>query len=299
MTAATRTQEPINWQAVYKEALDIFVRYLRIPSVNPPGNEAPAARFLGSLVEAAGVSCEYIETEPNREAVVARLKGDGSKGTLMLGNHLDVVPVEADFWDMPPFEGVIKDGFVYGRGAVDMKGAGVMQLMAFLLLARRGTPLKRDVINTLNVTTIHAGTKINVIPALSEATLDCRLLPGADAEEWRQQVIDRIDDPRIEVSFANFRSETKECDWDTELFHVIQQVVSQAMEDAVVLPTMTVGGTDNRFLRDRGIPAYGFIPVLLSADEAAGFHGNNEKLSIENLNLGCELTYEVVRRFCS
>jgi acetylornithine deacetylase/succinyl-diaminopimelate desuccinylase-like protein len=62
---------------------------------------------------------------------------------------------------------------------------------------------------------------------------------------------------------------------------------------------MTVGGTDNRFLRARGIPAYGFIPVLLSADEAAGFHGNNEKLSIDNLNLGVELTYEVVRRFCA
>lgn len=435
----------VDWQAAQAEALDILVRYLRIRSVNPPGDEAPAARFLGSLIEAAGVQCEYIETAPNREVVVARLLGDGSKRPLMLGNHLDVVPVEAEFWDMPPFEGVIQDGFVYGRGAVDMKGAGVMQLITFLLLARQKTPLKRDLvfcgvpdeeaggefgmkwlcehrpdvvdveyelneggmgigqflgkpariipvatsekklcglrlravgkpghgsrphpdnsavhlaralvklsewerplqfspmtleyidrlaaagyidglrpgddaremlpglveehpalkamfINTLNVTTIHAGTKINVIPALSEATLDCRLLPGEDAEAWRQQVADYIDDPRIEVHFAGFRGDTTECEWDTELFRVIQQVVGEAMEDAVVLPTMTVGGTDNRFLRDRGIPAYGFIPVLLSAEEAAGFHGNNEKLSIDNLHLGCELTYEVVRRFCS
>jgi len=60
--------------------------------------------------------------------------------------------------------------------------------------------LKAMFINTLNVTTIHAGTKINVIPALSEATLDCRLLPGGDAEDWRQQVVERIGDPRIEVS---------------------------------------------------------------------------------------------------
>jgi acetylornithine deacetylase/succinyl-diaminopimelate desuccinylase-like protein len=65
------------------------------------------------------------------------------------------------------------------------------------------------------------------------------------------------------------------------------------------VPVMTVGGTDNRFLRERGIPAYGFVPVLLSAEESAGFHGNNEKLSLDNFNLGCELTYEVVRRFCT
>ncbi len=441
----TSNQGRVDWQAAYAEALEIFVRYLRIPSVNPPGDEAPAARFIGSLIEAAGVECEYIETAPNREVVAARLRGDGSKRPLMLANHLDVVPVEADFWEMPPFEGIVRDGFVYGRGAVDMKGAGVMQLITFLLLARQKAPLKRDLvfcgvpdeeaggsfgmkwlcdhrpdivdveyelneggmgigeflgkpariipvatsekklcglklravgkpghgsrphrdnsavhlaraivkladwerplqftpmtleyarrlvaagyipdpgpggsieailpaivadhpalkamfINTLNVTTVHAGTKINVIPALSEATLDRWLLPGEDPEAWRQLVIDCIDDPRIEVQFANFRGDTRDCDWDTELFQVIQQVVSEAMEDAVVLPTMTVGGTDNRFLRDRGIPAYGFIPVLLSAEEAAGFHGNNEKLSIENLNPGCELTYEVVRRFCS
>jgi acetylornithine deacetylase/succinyl-diaminopimelate desuccinylase-like protein len=126
------------------------------------------------------------------------------------------------------------------------------------------------------------------------------LLPEQDPEEWRQQVIERIADDRIEVSFVrDFHGDTADCPWDTELFQVIQQVVSEAIEDAVVLPMMTVGGTDNRFLRARGIPAYGFIPVLLSADEAAGFHGNNEKLSIDNLNMGIELTYDVVRRFCA
>jgi acetylornithine deacetylase/succinyl-diaminopimelate desuccinylase-like protein len=167
-------------------------------------------------------------------------------------------------------------------------------------LAEEHAALKAMFINTLNVTMVSSGTKINVIPALSEAGLDCRLLPEQDPEEWRQQVIDRIDDPRIQVEFyRDFFGDTKECEWDTELFHTIQQVVQEAMEDALVLPTMTVGGTDNKFLRDRGIPAYGFIPVLLSAEEAAGFHGNNEKMTIENLNLGTELTFEVVRRFCT
>src|ERR671918_558462 len=66
-------QHPIDWPATFAEALDIFVRYLQIPSVNPPGNEAPAARYLGSLIEAEGIPVEYIETAPNREIVYARL----------------------------------------------------------------------------------------------------------------------------------------------------------------------------------------------------------------------------------
>src|SRR5688572_23173705 len=136
----------MNWQPVFAEALDIFVRYLQIDTSNPPGNEKPAARYLGSLIEREGIAVEYIETAPNREVAVATLKGDGSKRPLMLCNHTDVVPVEAQYWDVPAFEGVVKDGRIYGRGAVDMKGCGVMQLMAFLLLARQKTSLKRDIV---------------------------------------------------------------------------------------------------------------------------------------------------------
>ena len=138
--------DAIDWPALHAEALDVLVRYIRIDTSNPPGNEAPAARFLGGLIEAEGIATEYIETTPGREALVARLPGDGSRRPLLLGNHLDVVPVEAEFWDVPPFGGVVRDGRVYGRGAVDMKGAAVMQLMALFLLRRHRTPLRRDVV---------------------------------------------------------------------------------------------------------------------------------------------------------
>ena len=67
------THTSLEWPAIQAEALDIFVNYLRIPSVNPPGDEAPAARFLGSLIEREGVPVQYIETAPNREIVYARL----------------------------------------------------------------------------------------------------------------------------------------------------------------------------------------------------------------------------------
>src|SRR6266567_2156881 len=136
----------VDWKSASREALETLVRYIRIPTVNPPGDEAPAARYLGSLIEAEGIDCEYVETAPNRECVIARLRGDGSKGALMLANHLDVVPVEEEFWDVPAFEGLIRDGFIYGRGSVDMKGAGVMQLMAFLLIARSKVSLQRDLV---------------------------------------------------------------------------------------------------------------------------------------------------------
>lgn len=427
----------IDWPAIHREALDIFVRYLQIDTSNPPGNEKPAARFLGALCESEGLAVEYIETAPNREVLVARLGGDGSKRPLMLCNHTDVVPVEAEYWTMPAFEGLVTDGRVYGRGAVDMKGCGVMQLIAFLLLKREGVPLKRDVVfcavpdeeagsdwgmvwlcehrpdvvdvefelseggggttrfgreetklfsiatnekdicwlkltsvgrpghgsvphadnsavylvqalnrlvewerpltftpdteayverlaeaglmprdraeveerirqspemqamfvNTLNLTMLNAGIKANVIPAKSEAVIDCRLLPGQTKGDWIRQVRERIADDRIEVElYSPDQGEPERVPWDTELFRTINDVVKEAMEDAVVVPGMTIGGTDNRFLRAMGIPAYGFIPCLLSPEERRGFHGNDEFLTIENFQMGCELMYEIVRR---
>jgi carboxypeptidase PM20D1 len=155
-------------------------------------------------------------------------------------------------------------------------------------------------INTLNLTMLDAGIKANVIPAKSEAVVDCRLLPGQSKAEWIEQVKARIADDRVSVElYIADQGEPARVDWDTELFRTINAVVKEAMEDAVVVPGMTVGGTDNRFLRELGIPAYGFIPCLLTPEERRGFHGNNEFLSIENLNMGCELMYEIVRRFCA
>ncbi len=427
----------IDWPAIHAEALDIFVNHLRINTSNPPGNEKPAARFLGALCEAEGIEVEYIETAPEREVLVARLRGDGSKRPIMLCNHTDVVPVEEAYWTVPAFEGLVADGRVYGRGAVDMKGCGVMQLIAFLLLKRQGIALKRDVvfcavpdeeagsdwgmvwlcenrpdvvdvefelseggggstrfgreeaklfsvatnekdicwlrltsigrpghgsvphpdnsavylvqalnrlvawerpliftpdteayldrlseaglaprgraereerirqspemqamfINTLNLTMLNAGIKGNVIPAKSEAVIDCRLLPGESKQDWIRQVREVIDDERVTVElYSPEHGEPARVPWDTELFRTINAVVKEAMEDAIVVPGMTIGGTDNRFLREKGIPAYGFIPCLLSPEERRGFHGNDEFLTVENLQMGCELMYEIVRR---
>jgi len=142
---------------------------------------------------------------------------------------------------------------------------------------RQSPELQAMFVNTLNLTMLSAGIKANVIPARSEAVIDCRLLPGQSKEDWIRQVRERIADERIEVElYSPDQGEPERVPWDTELFRVINDVVKEAMEDAVVVPGMTIGGTDNRFLRAMGIPAYGFIPCLLSPEERRGFHGNDE-----------------------
>lgn len=119
---------------------------IRIDTTNPPGNEAAAAQLIAEWLRAEGVEPERYQSAPGRQIVIGRLKGRGDLPPLLLLNHLDVVMAEAEHWTQPPFAGVIADGALWGRGALDMKGLGVMQLIAFLELKRKGVPLARDVI---------------------------------------------------------------------------------------------------------------------------------------------------------
>ncbi|TAJ17698.1 MAG: M20/M25/M40 family metallo-hydrolase [Dehalococcoidia bacterium] len=439
-----RTADSIDWTAVHREALDILRGFLSIDTSNPPGREAAAARYLGAFLESEGVETRYIETAPQREILYARLAGDGSRRGLMLANHLDVVPPEPRYWSTRPFEPVEQEGRLYGRGALDMKGFAVMQLIALLLARRQGLPLKRDIVfcavpdeealgrygmrwlceqhpellegieyalneggsgslefgerpvfqvavnekwvcwmritargipghggipsapghnpivrlaraidrlvtwerpvimtpetqawldrliaegfawwgttearlahavgvsggvaaiftNTLNVTMAQSGVKANVVPGRAIATLDCRLLPGQSRDAWRDEVIARIDDPDVRVEFLDGldTEAPRAASMDTDFFRTIEAALTDAIPDAVVVPSITVGGTDNRFLRARGIHAYGLMPVVLSNPERIGFHGNDEHITLDHLNSGCELTYDIVKRMCT
>lgn len=433
----------IDWAAVEIEAVDILQRYLRIDTRNPPGNEAEAARFLGALLAAEGVHCAYLEPAPGREILVARLPGDGSARPLMLANHTDVVPVEEEHWSHSPFAGEVVDGRIYGRGAVDMKGCAVMQLLAVLLARRQGLSLRRDIVfcalpdeevgsdfgmawlcehhpelvdvefelnegavgqpggpdgepalfavavaekemcelrleargrsghasqphennaalhliralgrladwergltftppareyverlaeagllpplareealriavaadperlalftTTLNVTLLSAGVKSNVIPARAEATLDCRLLPGTTPEEWIAAVEERIGDDRVRVEMKprGPRLPMTISPSETPLMDAIRDTVAEEMPGAIVALTTSAYGTDNRFLRPRGVAAYGLIPALLSDEERRGFHAHDEFITAENLALGCRLMYGIVQRACT
>jgi len=136
----------IDWVAVEREATHLLSAYLRIDTSNPPGNESAAARFLADQFRNEGIDVQLFESAPGRGTVLARLPGTGKGRPIVLLNHLDVVPAKAAEWQVPPFAGTIRDGFVYGRGALDCKGFATVQAMTMFLLKRQGIGLARDVI---------------------------------------------------------------------------------------------------------------------------------------------------------
>jgi len=138
----------IDWQAVGEAAADLLGRYLQIDTTNPPGNERAAAEFLAQALRERGFEPRLYPTVPGRANLVARLtcEQEPVAGPLLLLHHMDVVPADEAAWRHPPFSGVAREGYVYGRGALDMKGFGVMELLALDLLRRSGEPLRRDVI---------------------------------------------------------------------------------------------------------------------------------------------------------
>ena len=430
----------IDWDSYLDEAIERLCAFLRVDTSNPPGNEILACNFLGEILKAEGIDYDLYDAGNGRVSLRAVLKGDGSKRPLMLLNHTDVVPVEREFWDEEPFSGLIKDGHIWGRGALDMKGLGIAELMAFLTLKRLNIPLARDVIffaqadeecgseygmrfiereypetldaefvineggggsteafgverpvysiavsekgplwlrlvaegrpghgsvphddnaldrlvramhriqewerpmtvspvlteyfgrlnragiykgeatadalkaaaegdpriralltNTISATTATSGIKHNVIPARAEATLDVRMLPGVRPEEFEAELTAVIDDPKVRIERVHVGwSDTNP--FDTEMFRVMEDVLHELMEDAVVVPGMTVGFTDSSVLRNRGTISYGFSGGLTTPNVARGVHGHNERVSIESFRLNCQAVWEVTRRMCA
>jgi acetylornithine deacetylase/succinyl-diaminopimelate desuccinylase-like protein len=429
----------VDWDAVAEEAVDLLRRFIRIDTTNPPGSEHLAADFLQAVLGAEGISSQRFDSAPGRTNLVADLTADSDEKPLILLHHTDVVPVEADQWSVPPFEGLMRDGYVWGRGALDMKGMAVLELMTVLTLKRLGAKLRRPVrllavadeeagsaygaewldrehpelldgafvlneggygattylgverplfgismaeksplwltlratgrpghgsaphddnvldrmvramqrvqawqrpyvmtppvkdalraahaegyvdlnpdktsaeaiahryrslrtilANTISATGLHAGMKHNVIPATANATLDCRLVPGYEHERFIAEVRRVIDDDKVHIE-STFASDSPTTSTDTELHAAISSICSDVMPEAALLPRVTAGFTDSRTFRRRGVPAYGFVPMLLAPDEQAGMHGNNERISIANIRLGCEVLFRVVERVC-
>jgi acetylornithine deacetylase/succinyl-diaminopimelate desuccinylase-like protein len=429
-----------NWDSAAAEAIDILCRYIRVDTSNPPGREKRACDFLGEILRAEGIEYQLFDAGGDeRWSLRAVLKGDGTARPFMLLNHTDVVPVQREYWDHDPFIGEVIDGHIWGRGALDMKGLGVAQLLTFLSLKRLGVPLKRDVVffamadeeagsefgmhwfernhpealdaeyvlneggggttelfgveravfsvavsekgplwlrlvaegkpghasmphddnaldrlvralhrvqtweralevspllteyfsrlqragiykgqatveglseaaktdiriraalmDTISATMASAGIKHNVIPGRAEATLDIRLLPGRDPDAFQAEVVRVIDDPRVTVERVYARTSDANS-IETELFAVIEDVVHEHLEDAVVVPSVTVGFTDSAILRNRGQVSYGFSGSLSKPELMGGVHGHNERIAVESLRLSCQMVYEVTRRMC-
>jgi acetylornithine deacetylase/succinyl-diaminopimelate desuccinylase-like protein len=129
-----------------QEAIQLLSDYLKIDTTNPPGNEMQAANFFKAIFDREGIESRIYESAAGRASIVARLKGTGQKKDVVLLNHMDVVPADKAAWKVNPFSGKVQDGYVWGRGAIDMKGMAIVELATMLALKRSGAPLKGDVI---------------------------------------------------------------------------------------------------------------------------------------------------------
>lgn len=131
------------------ETAQLLSQYLKINTSNPPGNELATASWLKDVLAKEGIEGQILDTAelgPGRANFYARLKGNGQGKAIALVHHMDVVPVSRRFWSVDPFAGLIQDGYVWGRGALDMKGQGIMQLMTVIAIKRSGLPLNRDLV---------------------------------------------------------------------------------------------------------------------------------------------------------
>ncbi len=434
----------MDWDQLLKEATHYLQEYLRIDTVNPPGNEVEGARFFKNIFDAESIPCQVFEPSPGRGSLLATLKGTSKKRPILLLNHIDVVPVEKERWTVDPFEGIVQDGYLYGRGALDDKSMGIIEMMALLILQRKKVPLERDVLffaaadeetggkwgiqwamenvsslrrseyalneggyvilnktgdpdryeisngqkivfqlqlkakgtsghasmphsdnpnvklihaleavtkwetpynvlpmvkdfflkiapkqppderkffediekglhdpsfsarlttnpiynamvrDTISLTILQAGSKANVIPSESSATLDCRLIPGSSKENFLKEIKERLGD-EIEAEGKMEGKSIPPSPFNTYLFQAIQKFATSNDPDCPVVPFLLPGATDSRFLRERGITTYDFCPFRLPEKEIMRVHGNDERIALENLRFGIRMLMEVIK----
>ncbi|HZV60223.1 MAG TPA: M20/M25/M40 family metallo-hydrolase, partial [Candidatus Eremiobacteraceae bacterium] len=150
INSPTAAQTPsLDVAALSREAQGWLTDLLRIDTSNPPGNEQAAAKYITAVLQKEGIAAEFLETAPGRGALAARLRStalaDPSRALLLVA-HMDVVGVDKSKWTVDPFAAIVKDGYLYGRGAIDDKGMLAANLAAFIALKRANAHLTRDVI---------------------------------------------------------------------------------------------------------------------------------------------------------
>ena len=427
----------MNWSQITNELLVLLEEYIQIDTSNPPGNEDAACQWLKNIALKENIDYQIIASGNHRSNFMASINSTlPVEKKIILLNHIDVVPAEKHDWNFDPFSGKIQANYIHGRGALDMKGMGIIELMTLIILNRENYS-KRNIVflasadeesgsqfgieylaqhhpelidasfiineggigtinafgkqekifnvgisekspcwlkikvsgdaghgskqtfesanvklvhalnkiinhkfdiqiseevrqyysalkeldiiddeiddqffhsiikhdsyansiltNSVAITQLDAGYKNNVVPSMASASLDVRLVPGYDFEQFIDELKNIIDDNSVEIEKV-FTSSTSTSPIDNNIYTSIQKVVNQIMPDASVVPYVTTGFTDSRVFRRLGVPAYGFIPVLVSKDELRGIHGVDEKISTDNLLLGVKILYHLIHQ---
>jgi acetylornithine deacetylase/succinyl-diaminopimelate desuccinylase-like protein len=433
----------IDWTKVRTEAVQMLQELIRIDTTNPPGNERAAALYLQKMLESDGIETRVLEVAPGRANLYARIKGDGTRRPLILLSHLDVVMAEPQRWTVPPFSGELRDGFIYGRGATDMKGTATVHATLMRLLKRHNVSLKRDLIllavadeeagglgatsiiekhpelirgaefllnegdvvyvkdgkvqqygvdvmekaalwlrvvakgptghgsiplanssvdrllnalgrlrrwetpiqvspavaesyrmraqqqtdpvlknaylnldkalrnpalrkrlltdstlnaevrNTFTITGLQGSDKVNVIPGSAWAQIDARILPGETPAGFIATLRRVLADPELEIEVLE-QSIPTGSSADTALMNAIRKVAARHDPGVPVIPTMLTSSTDSAKFRSAGITAYGFEPFKLDDGELDRSHGDDERVSVENVGFALQFLYEVI-----
>jgi acetylornithine deacetylase/succinyl-diaminopimelate desuccinylase-like protein len=133
-------------RSIYERPVELLQNLIRIDTTNPPGNESECIIYINELLKEAGFDTTFFAKDKNRPNLIARLKGQGKTPPLMLYGHVDVVPTANQAWTYPPFEAKIVDGYIWGRGALDMKGGIAMMLAAVLRAKAEGLTPSGDIV---------------------------------------------------------------------------------------------------------------------------------------------------------
>jgi acetylornithine deacetylase/succinyl-diaminopimelate desuccinylase-like protein len=148
--------------------------------------------------------------------------------------------------------------------------------------------------DTISLTILQGGSKVNVIPSESTATLDCRLIPGSSKENFLNEIKRRLGDG-IEVEVISESRSLPPSPFDTDLFRAIQRFAAENDPGCPVVPHLLPGATDSRLLREKGIITYDFCPFRLTEKELMIVHGNDERIAVENLRFGMKMLVEMIK----
>ena len=152
--------------------------------------------------------------------------------------------------------------------------------------------------DTVSLTILRAGYKINVIPEGAGAELDCRLLPDTDAAEFVGWLADRIADERVTAAIGVVSPPSGVAPMSGPFYAALQKAVVTHIPGAGIFPFQAPGATDGRYFRQRGYPAYGFGPLIMDRGDLTRIHGIDERISVENLLLGIKMARDIIRDLC-
>ncbi len=137
--------------------------------------------------------------------------------------------------------------------------------------------------------------KINVIPSVAEAGLDCRVLPGTTKDQWIAEVQRRLGDPSIKIELINESDDPVVTSHDTPLYRNLEAAIKRRHPDAIVMPMLIPYGTDSNAFRPKGVKSYGVFPAILSAETVASMHGDGERVPLDGIGEAAQVFFEALR----